>query len=396
MLNSDRGDVKLKKNEINFLHVIGPDTKNSYGIMTQIYKRFDMTKHKFFITSYEDCKDRFPKLNEFENLEFVPKKNVNKIQRVLGFYKKLQEADVIIWHSLFFTTKKYILFLYFFRKFLKKSVWIEWGADLYLWRVEKRGLKSKIINHMNKCIRKAFPYVGIIFPTDEPVYKSQFGDKAKCFYTPMPNPMPKPTELMDFIDAQKPEKIWDNQNVRVQVAHNSFQFNNHIRILDNLEKFKDEKIKLILPLSYGKYGINGQFGGVAYVDAVERYAREHFKNKAVFLKKNLPFDKYVKFLWDIDIIIFDVNRPCGLGNLRILLYMGKKVYLPADNPYYKFFKEKGIQIFDTAKIPEMTFEEFIEPVKNQNLDWIKEYMNNEKCLDYWEDMFNYLSSEITI
>lgn len=67
--------------------------------------------------------------------------------------------------------------------------------------------------------------------------------------------------------------------------------------------------------------------------------------------------------------------------------MGKKVFLPADNPYYDFLRSKGIQIFDTNKIVDMTYEEFIEPVKNQDISWIKGYMNNECCLDYWEKMF---------
>ena len=123
--------------KIKYLHVVGPDTKNSYGIMSQIHKTQDMTQHRFLIGAAESCKERFPKLKEFDDNLFLPS-DCSKFGRFLFVYRLFSQADVIIWHSLYFATQKFVYFLYIFRKFLKKSVWIEWGADLYLWRINSK------------------------------------------------------------------------------------------------------------------------------------------------------------------------------------------------------------------------------------------------------------------
>ena len=124
---------------------------------------------------------------------------------------------------------------------------------------------------------------------------------------------------------------------------------------------------------------------------LEVYAKKMFGEKASVMTKNIPFDEYVKLLWKVDIAVFDFDRPCGLGNMRILLYMGKKVFIPGDNDFYKFLTEKGIQVFDTNKIPEMTYEEFIAPPDNTNLEWIRDYMNNDSCIHRWMEMFDKLA-----
>ncbi len=460
----------MSQKKIEFLHIIGPDTKNSYGIMNQLHKHCDLERHKFLISAYDECRNRFPKLKEFDDLMFIPCKG-GRLKRIIYFYKMLNSAEHIIWHSLFFTTRKYLLFLYFFKKFQKKSTWIEWGADLYEWEYENPNFKQKIWNHIGRQVRVGFENVGLIFPTDKEIFIEQFGDKPNFFYTPMCNPYAEATGLMDYIDACNPaneqvqhdtaatvensnpvapsekdeqenndllydkaeEQLDDEQTPSekaepevspandgggydslvetndvaeikenltgskkqspfyVQVAHNSFFFNNHIKILNNLEPYKDENIKLFIPLAYGFAGINGRFGGKAYPAAVEKYAKEMYGNKVYVMTKGIPFDEYVRLLWTVDAAVFDFDRPCGLGNIRIMLYMGKKIFLPAENAFYKFLTEQGIKVYDANKIPEMTYEEFSAPVEGTDLTWIKDYMNNDSCIKRWLDMFDKIS-----
>ncbi len=380
--------MKKKKNKIKFLHIVGPDTKNSYGIMSQIHKTQNMDEHRFFIGAYENCRERFPKLYEFDDNIFMPDKcpKPGRLYRLWFFYKTLKNADVLIWHSLYFVTQKYLWFLYLFRHFQKKSVWIEWGADLYLWQYPPTSFKNKVRNHINKKVREGFRFVGTTFPVDSIEYERQFGNRAKCFYTPMPNPYKGASELIDSILATRPEKKkWDRTTV--QIAHNAFTFNNHFSLIGMVERFKDENIHLLIPLSYGVYGINGQYGSKEYIKAVKKFANAKFPNKVSIMNKNLPFDRYLDLLWNIDIVIFDFDRPCGLGTLRILLLMEKKIFLPSGSPYYDFLISKGLPICDTNKIPDMTYEEFIEPVVYNDLSWVKEYMNNDAVIENWNKMF---------
>lgn len=378
----------MSKNKIKFLHIFGPDTKNSYGIMRQLHKYCNLDEHKYLIAAYDECKERFPKLNEFPDLIFVPH-DCSRFKRIVFFVKLLMSAENIIWHSLFFTTKKYLYFLYVFRHFLKKSTWIEWGADLYNWEYENPNRKQKILNHIGRKVRKGFANVGCIFPSDREEYIKQYGNKARTFYTPMCNPLYEADGLMKFIDSQKVDV--SNEEVQVQVAHNSFSFNNHVKLLNYLEKYRDEKIHLFLPIAYGKAGINGRFGGNIYLNAIEKYADEMWGDKIDILTQGIPFEKYISMLWKIDIAVFDFDRPCGLGTIRILLYMGKKIFIPSGNPFYDFFIKNGIKVYDTNQIPNMSFEEFCEPVTETDLSWIKGYLNNETNTKFWLEMFEEIS-----
>lgn len=62
----------MNEGHIKFLHVVGPDTKNSFGIMQQIHATQDMREHRFLITAYESCKQRFPKLKQFPDNLYIP------------------------------------------------------------------------------------------------------------------------------------------------------------------------------------------------------------------------------------------------------------------------------------------------------------------------------------
>ena len=379
---------------MKFLHIFGPDTKNSYGIMSQLHKYCDLTEHSFLITAYESVKKRFPKLGEFPDLIFIPE-DAGRIARFVYFYRQLRDADVIILHSLYFTTQKYIYFLFFFRKLLKKAVWIEWGADLYVWKYNSNTLQGRIRNYIGGVIRRNIPRIGCCFPTDEEEVRAQFGENVRCYYTPLANPKQNPTGLIEEIMELRPPEPEFKKAPCIQIAHNSFQFNNHMRIIDYLSKFKDENAVFVLPLNYGIYGINGQYGGKMYRDSVIKYAQKELgEDRVGVLLKSIPFDRYLSFLWNIDVVVFDFDRPSGLGTLRILLLMEKKVYIPAGTPYYDFLRSKGLPIYDTRRIPEMTFEEFMEPPVYTDKRWLLSYMNNRDVIQCWLDMFDSLKEEM--
>jgi hypothetical protein len=163
-----------------------------------------------------------------------------------------------------------------------------------------------------------------------------------------------------------------------------------VKLINYLSKFSNDDIEFDMPLAYGAYGINGAFGGMDYVDSVSKYGKYVFGDKLHIISQNIPFEEYIRYLWSIDIAVFDFDRPCGLGNIRILLYMGKKLFLPAESKFYKFLQSVGIKVFDTNMIPFMSFEEFVSPPKDNDLTWIKEYLNNENSISHWQTMFDAL------
>ncbi|OFB70149.1 hypothetical protein JS77_07425, partial [Synergistes jonesii] len=166
--------------------------------------------------------------------------------------------------------------------------------------------------------------------------------------------------------------------------------NNHIKILDSLKKFADEDIEIFIPMAYGDSGLNGQYGGWEYVNMVKKKASRLFGEKLDLLTRVIPLDEYTAKLWNVDIAIFGSERICGAANIYMLIYMGKKVFLPGTSEYYKFFVDKGIKVFDTNKISEMTYEEFIKPVENQDSSWVLDQYNQTLIRSQWDAFFKEL------
>lgn len=111
------------------------------------------------------------------------------------------------------------------------------------------------------------------------------------------------------------EKTLNNEYINIQIGHSSTSILNHIDVLENLVKYKNENIKIYIPLSYG----NKKYG-----DRVQEVATQLFKDKVVCIREMMDKDDYMKFLSAIDIAIFNTTRQIGLGNITPLLYMEKK------------------------------------------------------------------------
>ena len=192
--------------------------------------------------------------------------------------------------------------------------------------------------------------------------------------------------MLPRIDAAYAEKHSDK--LRIQIGHNGLLSTNQIRTIDTLSKFKDENIQLVISLAYNIGDLKNAIDKKAYKNAVISIAKYHFGDKAVPFVNMISLDYYMKYLWTVDIVVFDIHRPCGLGNLLFMIYMGKKVFLPSDSDYYKFLTENGIKVYDTNRIAEMSFEEFSAPAEPSDLSLIYELYDFDKNIERWEQLFD--------
>lgn len=122
---------------------------------------------------------------------------------------------------------------------------------------------------------------------------------------------------MDKLENIK-ERI--NGKKYIQVAHNAFTFNHHLEILESLEHFRKENIKIIVPLSYGNDWTNVEDG---YVDKVIEKAEDIFDSKAECLVRMMPSDKYTNLLCNIDIGIYGATRQNGTRKYFTIIVYGK-------------------------------------------------------------------------
>ena len=384
-MESGRAFEPLKKQRIKYLYLFFGTPHTLGGYWKMVDARKDAADHKYLIMREKSILKYVPELAERDDILYLCEGGRLKKARYL--YRLFSNADNIIIHGMFIGTLP-VAILALCRKFHKKLAWIEWSGDIWLWKREEESFKDKIINKLNRRIREVIPYIVMTAPTDEERFKSEFKTDAKCVYIALPTR--RNGDSNDAIDAVRPPDKPADSPVRIQIGHNMFQFNNHLKILGSLKKFADRDVEIFIPMAYGDSGLNGQYGGWEYVNAVKRKAAQIFAGKLDLLTHVIPLDEYTAKLWHVDIAIFGSERICGAANIYMLIYMGKKVYLPGDSEYYKFFINKGIQVFDTNAISEMTYEDFIRPVENQNRSWILDQYNQTLIRSQWDRFFKEL------
>lgn len=363
---------------MRFLHVSLSSVRMMDTYTRMIRSNFPEEEHRFLYCDEVGGEDR--RLLEYGNSKEVMG---SLRQRFRTICKEFDAADYIIWHGLMSGAKRVLIPL-LFRKYMRKSVWVIRGIDLYNWRKQERGPKSWAINFVNYHGRKNMPYVCVIFEPDEEVYHQQFGQRAKVFYTPYPL-SENAFASMESLRGRAPRA---NGKVYIQVAHNAYAFNHHLELLDALAQYRDENIRVVLPLSYGNDWYNQKNG---YVAEVQKRADGYFGDKAVCLKRLMPAEKYTDALCDIDVSVYGAHRQNALGNIFRSLYVGNKVFLPRDNPVYTCFTASGIELGCTDDIEKMSFEEFVRPLPSDRaVAWIREHHHPEASVVYWRDMFEAL------
>lgn len=307
-------------------------------------------------------------------------KNINFIQ-----YKQLidreEQYDSIILHSIFQISTKVKSKLLLYPTLMNKIIWVSWGADLYQYKSNAKSIKSVIKNIVSTLfIKRIRNFVGI-FPPDIEFFKKEFNSSARTFYASYVGNLYNPIYHKEISLEILRTKISDGECINIQIGHSSTRILNHIDVFESLYKFKDENIKIHIPLSYGDE---------KYCNEVEKKAKYLFGDKVVIIHDFMPIAQYMDYLSTMDIAIFNTSRQIGLGNINPLLYMGKKIYMPSGSVMFDYYRSIGINICDYNKIKNMNYLDFIKPLSMyKTRECIVNIFNNKyKKIEMWEKVFN--------
>lgn len=366
------------KKQKTFVHIIPPSKRMMNTYIKMIREQFPENEHTFMF--FDECTKNDSELFNYGNIEYLSNSN-NWLKKYKAMYDMYKKYDYVIWHG-FIYGGMYMLFLFIFQYFIKKTVWVMRGIDLYNWRHLNGGIREKIVNMINYHIRNSVPNVVAIFPTDIEIYKSQFKGNSNIYC--IPYPMSKDSfEDMERISKRK-QRL--NGETWIQICNNSYAFNNHLEILDYISKFKDENLKLFIPLSYGN-----DFKNIIenYPKKVEEeYIKEFSEDKVNILRRLIPIEEYTRLICNMNIAIFGANRQNALGNILRQLYIGNKIFLSNKNPLYDFFKKIGIDISCIEDIPKMNFKQFTnETNKLHSQRWLQMNFHPDYNYKAWQKMF---------
>jgi hypothetical protein len=280
---------------------------------------------------------------------------IDKKSKVFILEKELYNADKIILHGLW--SGKLIQLLFLQPWLLKKCYHVMWGGDFYFPQ-KQSWIKKQIIKKMAHFIT----YIKGDYELAQKWYEAN-GKYHECFMYP--------SNLYKEYDI-KPKA---HTTVNIQLGNSADPTNNHIDVLKQLKKYKDEDIKIFVPLSYGDQ---------EYAKEVIKYGKSIFEDKFVTLTEFMPFEKYLEFLGEIDIAIFAHKRQQAMGNTITLLGLGKKVYMRSDITPWKLFKDIDVKFFDVDNIE---IDLIDEKIKKQNQQKIKEYFSEKNYLKQLQNLF---------
>lgn len=246
---------------------------------------------------------------------------IDKKYKVLALLFYMYKTEKIIIHGLW--SSHLILLLFLQPWLLRKCYWVMWGGDFYFPETQS-WIKRYVIKRMGYLVtgnRGDYEYAV--------KYYNSIGTRINSFV--YPSNLYKEYYL-------RPKQ---NSNINILLGNSADPTNHHIEVLQNLEKYKNENIQIFAPLSYGDD---------VYAKDVMIYGHKLFGNKFIALTDFMPLNKYIEFLSEIDIAIFNHRRQQAFGTIICLIGIGKKVYLHPDSTINIVMKEHNLKVFDTTNI----------------------------------------------
>lgn len=170
-----------------------------------------------------------------------------------------------------------------------------------------------------------------------------------------------------------------NDYFKVLLGHRGTHENNHIEILYQLEKFRNEPIQIYVPLSYG----NNE-----YIEKIKEYIRNYHWDSIIIIDQYLNYDAYLQLLNSMDVAIFDGCTSYALGNISILLFFNKTIFLNRDGIISKVLDEENTQHRYIDELEKCSFEEFIRCTEyNMNKPSDLSAAPYQTMIDNWKLIF---------
>lgn len=282
------------------------------------------------------------------------------------------------------------------KKFYDKIIWRTWGHDssparyysglLSILRHPKWILKGdwklvlKDIKNMRgfKKLRQ-FKAIGLGSSIDRFAILKYFRNKKKAN-----------TYVLCYGQPGEYEVLHENKSnnsqdglYHVMVGHSGYG-DDHIKIIDMLKPYEKEKIKLHFILSYGEKD---------YIESVVRYIKDNWHGQYEVLSESLSYNDYSNYLSYMDAAILDGMESYALGNVAILMFYGKKVFLNTKGLLSYAFTKFNIYHESTDKIGKLSFDEFIQPVKGCTQNERYHLLTYDGILELWKQMFDDLDAE---
>jgi hypothetical protein len=332
-----------------------------------ISEEFGDKDHQFWIAGVQKLK-QYP-IKNADNVFIARRSVIAQFLAHIRLLFMLHRTKKVILHGLF--NPRVIILLALCPWILGKCYWAIWGADLYQYQKPKLNLRGKIKERLRKLVIKRIGHLVTYIPGDVDLARRWYGARGEyheclMYLSNVVNP-----QVLQGVEQTKSTQ----SGLNILVGNSADPSNNHIEALENLLPYKDQDIKIYVPLSYGDQ---------AHAKKVIEQGKDWFGEKFFPMVSFMPFDQYLKFLKSVDIAIFNHKRQQAMGNIITLLGMGKTVYVRRDVSHSSFLIRidlniKFISKFSLESLPA------IELLNNAEV--VRSYFSRDRLVRQFSNIF---------
>ncbi|RQP19716.1 MAG: hypothetical protein EAS52_01470 [Parapedobacter sp.] len=239
----------------------------------------------------------------------------------------------------------------FSKKFLSRVVWICWGAGT----TRSVSIKTRFTADIaKKAVLHKVKYVVVLLKKDKELLERHF----KCKYVFV---TPYMSQSIDFnspiYQIKDTPKTVRNAVVRILIGNSAWETNNHHTIFDKLSPYKEERMDVLCPLSYGS-------ADSTYADSVMKVGKKMFGERFFPITQLLPTKDYMELIYSVDVIVIYSDRQMALFALYAGVNLGKKIVLKRSGANFDWFSSLGIKVFDFDDFP--SFDSFVQPLSQED------------------------------
>lgn len=326
--------MKKGYEEYDILHVLWFDDLKFFPSFVKMFEESIIPNsglNILFITPYYNV---YENLKKYNHVKLVNEKDI------VNFFAK---SKLIFLHPNCLSKLKTILLP---KKIAKKIVWRTWGHDI---RIMNTNNPIKAIGYkLYKRKIRQFLAIGVDCEFDIVNVRKVFGDDISTIQL---NYYGTNEQYYSLKKISK-EKLKNECGTRVMIGHNGGVADNHLALIKKLQKFKNQNIIFSFPLSYGDKD---------YIEYIKEEALKILgKDKVEFVENFMPYEEFARYIKSVDIALLDQEYSNALGNLEMLIYFSKKIFVNRNGDFAKVFNNKNLKVNYCDEIDNMDYDDFIK------------------------------------
>lgn len=266
---------------------------------------------------------------------------------------------------------------------IKRIVWRTWGHDIDLPKPHPTNILKTVFRYTSFVpyyyITSKFAVIGTANIVDDLKVKDVYRQRVKTVRLPYCKPNVERNKTAQMLSKIK---YVNDGKIRIMVGHSGFPIDNHISIIKSILKFVNDNTLLYIMLPYGDS---------EYINQVESFASKNLGNHCIIFKDRLPYSDYISFISTIDIALFGMKNSSALGNIALLVYYKKKIYLNPIGDIAKGFDSLNLPYGNVLMINEEEYTDFIKPfyyIGDNNTALLDHILSPTYCKSQWDKLIS--------